>query len=250
MKKKLLAVLAVALSATFVLAACGSDGPPVRNPGDTLVMATSADFPPFQYYEGDQIVGLDVDIAKAIVERLGFELKIEDMNFNSIIPALQAHRADFAMSAMTKTEERAQMIDFSVSYYTGRQVIIVREDSDIQTPEDLEGLNVGVQIGTTGDITASSDLGDDNVQRFTSGLDAVQALAQGSVDAVIIDERPAGEFVNSIGGLRILDTEFLDENYAIAFPKGSNLVEQFNQAIEELKADGTFQSIVDQYVGD
>ncbi|MCL2865182.1 MAG: basic amino acid ABC transporter substrate-binding protein [Lachnospiraceae bacterium] len=244
MKKKIACIL-VAIMALASLVACGGSAS-----GETLVMATSADFPPFQYYEGDQIVGLDVDIAKAIVDKLGMELEIEDMSFDAIIPAIQAGRADFAMAAMTVTEERMTQVDFSVSYYTGRQVVIVSEDnSDINTPDDLEGMSIGVQIGTTGDILSSWEFGDENIQRFTRGMEAVQALAQGSVDAVIIDDYPAHEFVNAVSGLRILPAEWLEEDYAIAFPQGSELVDKFNAAIEELKANGTFQEIVDRHIG-
>ena len=244
MKKKILCCV-VALMLVGLLAGCAGGGD-----GETLIMATSADFPPFQYYEGDQIVGLDVDIAKEIVYRLGKNLEIEDMAFDSIIGHLQAERADFAMAAMTHTEARAEMVDFSITYYTGQQVIIVAYDNDfIHGPEDLEGVNIGVQMGTTGDSLASWDFPEEYIFRYTRGMEAIQALIQGSVDAVIIDDRPAREFVANVPGLRILDTEFADENYAIAFPKGSPLVERFNEIIVEMKEDGTFQEIVDRYVG-
>ena len=241
--KKLLAILTASVC-VFAMAACGS------KEDNTLVMATNAEFPPYEYYEGDEIVGIDAEFAAAIAEKLGMELKIEDMAFDSIIPAVQSGKDDFGAAGMTLTEDRMKEVDFSDSYYTGRQVIIVAEgNSEIAGPDDLEGKKIGVQQGTTGDIYASDDYGDENVERYNKGFEAVQALQQGKIDAVIIDDQPAQTFVKETKGLKILETEYVEEEYALCFKKESELVEKVNEAIEELKEDGTFDKIIDKYIG-
>ena len=246
MKKVLILLATIVLFIPF-LTSCRSD---VGSTADQkLVMATSADFPPFQYKVDGEIVGLDVEIGRAIADRLGYELVVVDKAFDSLIPALQRGEADFVMAAMSVTESRAALVDFSISYYTGRQVIIVGADeADIMTPEDLEGQFIGVQIGTTGDDLATAAFGDDLVYRFSQGQEALDALVAGRVSAVIIDDYPAAEFVEQVEGLRVLDTEFIEEDYAIAFPLDSPYVERFNQVIEELKANGSLQEIVDRFV--
>ena len=217
----------------------------------TLVMATNAEFEPYEYHEGDDIVGIDADIAQAICDKLGYELKIEDMEFDAILPAVQSGKADFGAAGMTVTEDRATQVDFSDSYYTGVQVIIVTDDSDITEPDDLKGKKIGVQQGTTGDIYSTDDFGDDNVERFNKGMEAVQALQQGKIDAVIIDNQPAKTFVEENEGLKILETSYVEEDYALAIKKGNDdLVKKVNDAIKELKEDGTFDKIVAKYITD
>ena len=217
----------------------------------TLVMATNAEFEPYEYHEGDDIVGIDADIAQAICDKLGYELKIEDMEFDSILPAVQSGKADFGAAGMTVTEDRATQVDFSDSYYTGVQVIIVTDDSDITEPDDLKGKKIGVQQGTTGDIYSTDDFGDDIVERFNKGMEAVQALKQGKIDAVIIDNQPAKTFVEENEGLKILETSYVEEDYALAIKKGNDdLVKKVNDAIKELKEDGTFDKIVAKYITD
>lgn len=206
--------------------AASTDGS-VANEGEakkTLVMATNATFPPYEFYDGESIVGIDAEIAQAIADKLGMELKIEDMEFNSIINAVQNGSVDFGMAGMTVTEDRLKSVDFSDSYATGVQVVIVKEDSDIASVDDLTGKKIGVQLSTTGDIYASDTpdnggFGEENVEKYSKGADAVIALTQGKVDAVIIDNEPAKEFVKANEGLKILETEFVSEDYAIAFAK-------------------------------
>ena len=241
--KKLLAILTASVC-VFAMAACGSKD------DNTLVMATNAEFPPYEFYEGEEIVGIDAEFAAAIAEKLGMELKIEDMAFDSIIPAVQSGKADFGAAGMTVTEDRMKEVDFSDTYYTGRQVIIVAEDNaEIAGPDDLAGKKIGVQQGTTGDIYATDDYGDENIERYNKGFEAVQALTQGKIDAVIIDDQPAQTFVEETEGLKILETEYVEEDYALCFKKDSELVEKVNEAIKELKADGTFDKIIDKYIG-
>ena len=221
-----------------------------------LIMATNAEFPPYEYHEGDQVVGIDAEIAQASAEKLGLTLRIEDMEFDSIISSIKGGKADVGLAGMTVTEERQEEVNFSTSYATGVQVIIVREDSDITSVDDLfaEGANhiIGVQLTTTGDLYTTDDIekaGLGTIDRYNKGADAVMALKNGQVDCVVIDNEPAKAFVEANEGLKILDTEYVTEDYAIALSKDNDALQQaVNQALEELIADGTVQSILDKYI--
>ena len=224
---------------------------------ETLKMGTNASFPPYEFYddESGEIVGIDAEVAAAICEKLGYELEIVDMDFDAIIPAVTTGKIDFGMAGMTVTEERMQSVDFTTSYATGIQVVIVKEDSEITSVDDLfaEGANhkIGVQQGTTGDLYCSWDIEDEglgSVERFKNGTDAVLALTSGKVDCVVIDNEPAKNYIAANEGLKILDTEYAVEDYAIALAKDSELTEQINAALEELIADGTVQAIIDKYI--
>ena len=218
----------------------------------TLTMATNVAFPPYEFYENEQPAGIDVDIATAICEKLGYKLEIMDIEFGAILGAVSSGKADFTLAGLTVTEERKQSVDFSSSYATGIQSIIVKEDSPIATVDDLyaDGADyqIGVQQDTTGDIHCSDDFGDDHVQRFNKGADAVAALVSGKLDCVVIDNEPAKSFVAANEDLKVLETAYAVEDYAAAFAKGSELTEPFNQALEELIADGTVKTIVDKYI--
>ena len=219
-------------------------------PNGTLTMATNAQFEPYEYYDGDKIVGIDVDIAQAIADELGMELEIEDIAFDSIIPEIVSGKADMALAGMTVTEDRKASVDFSDTYATASQMIIVKEDSEIAGPDDLKGVTVGVQLGTTGDIYVS-DLEADGttVERYNKGFEAVQALSQGKIDAVVIDGEPAKTFVSETEGLKILDEAFTVEEYAIAVKKGNTeLLDKVNGALETLKDNGTLDEIVAKYI--
>lgn len=214
-----------------------------------LTMATNAYFPPYEYYEGGNIVGIDADIAAAIAEKLGLELHIEDMEFDSIITAVQAGKADMGLAGMTVTEERKQNVNFSESYATGVQVVIVTEDSDIQSIDDLADKQIGVQLATTGDIYCTDDFGEDHVEQFNKGNDAVMALKTGKVDAVVIDNEPAKNYVAATDGLKILDTEYVVEEYAAAINKDNTaLLDAIDDALEDLKEDGTLDAIISKYI--
>lgn len=217
--------------------------------GKTLVMATNAEFPPYEFYEGGEIVGIDVEIAKAIAEEMGMDFEVEDMAFDSIIPAVQSGKADFGAAGMTVDEKRLQSVDFSDSYATATQVIIVREDSGFAVKDDLKGKTIGVQLGTTGDIYAGDEIEDATVERYNKGFEAVQALMQNKIDAVVIDSEPAKVFVSQNEGLKILDEALTVEEYAICVKKGNTeLVEGINAAIANLKESGELQKIVDKYI--
>lgn len=215
----------------------------------TLTMATNAYFPPYEYYDGQDIIGIDADIAQAIADKLGLELKIEDMEFDSIITAVSTGKADLGLAGMTVTPDRQKNVDFSDSYATGIQSVIVKEDSTITKIDDLKGKKIGVQLSTTGDIYATDDFGKDAVVQYNKGNDAVMALTQGQVDAVIIDNEPAKSYVEANKGLKILDTEYATENYAACIAKdNTGLTKAVNKALAELKDDGTLQKIVDKYI--
>ena len=212
-------------------------------------MATNAEFPPYEYHEGDAIVGIDADIAAAIAEKLGMELQIEDMAFDSTLMALASGQADMVMAGMTVTEERKENANFSTPYAEAHQVVIVKEDSEIATLDDLQGKKIGVQTNTTGDIYSTDDFGDEAVERYNKGADAVISLNQGLIDAVIIDLEPAKVFVATNDGLKLLETEYATEEYAIALNKeNTELFEKVDGALQELIADGTVQEIVDRYI--
>jgi len=220
--------------------------------GKTLIMATNAEFPPYEYYENDKIVGIDAEIAQAVCDKMGCTLEIDNMEFGSIVTAVSSGKADFGMAGMTVTDERKQSVDFSTSYATGVQVVIVKDGSEITSVDDLSAdgakYMVGVQQDTTGDIYATDDFGDERVQRFNKGADAVAALSAGKIDCVIIDNEPAKAFVAANTGLKILDTSYVTEDYAACFAKGSTLTAEFNTALEALIKDGTVQSIIDKYI--
>ena len=214
-----------------------------------LTMATNAAFPPYEMTtDSGELEGIDVDTAKAIAEKLGLELQIDDMDFDAALLSVQQGKADIVMAGVTVTDERKAVMDFSDSYATGIQSIIVPNDSDIASPDDLAGKKIGTQRGTTGYIYCSDDFGEDSVVAYDNGLTAVQALNNGQVDAVVIDNAPATEYVAANPGLKVLDTSYAEEDYAIGMAKGSALEDAVNKALEELKADGTLQAIVDKYI--
>ena len=214
-----------------------------------LTMATNAAFPPYEMTtDAGEFEGIDIETAQAIADKLGLELQIDDMDFDAALLSVQQGKADIVMAGVTVTDERKAVMDFSDSYATGIQSIIVPEGSDIASPDDLAGKTIGTQRGTTGYIYCSDDFGDESVVAYDDGLTAVQALDNGQVDAVVIDNAPAKEFVAANPGLVILDTSYAEEDYAIGVAKGSSLKDAVNAALEELKADGTLQSIVDKYI--
>ncbi len=221
-----------------------------------LTMSTNASFPPYEMVADDgSFEGIDVEVAGAIAEKLGLELQVDDMGFDAALQAAQTGKSDMVMAGVTITEERQAVMDFSNSYANGVQVVIVKEDSPIQTVDDLANANmIGCQMGTTGyiycsDTVENGGFGEDHVTPYDDGAAAVQALMNGQVDAVVIDNMPAQSYVAANPGLKILDGEFTNEDYAIGVAKGNTaLLDAINGALEELTADGTIQSIVDKYI--
>ena len=253
MKKFSIAMLSMVLAGSMLLTGCGgsktadssSDAQDSTTStsadGGTLRMGTNATFPPYEFVGDDgNVQGIDADIAAAIADKLGMKLEITDMEFDSLIPAL---------AGMTVTPDRQENVDFSDSYAKGVQVIIVKDGSDIASPDDLEGKSIGVQTGTTGDIYCTDDYGQENVKQFNNGPLAVAALVNDQIDCVVIDQEPAKNYVAANSGLKILDTAYADEDYAIAIKKGNTeLLDKVNGALKELQDDGTVQSIVDKYI--
>lgn len=245
MKKMIALVLALALTLTVSLAFA-----------ETLTMVTNVSFPPYEYYDGEEAVGIDIDIAKAICEKLGYEFALQDIDFGACIAAVQSGKADFCMAGLTVTEDRKQMINFTDSYATGIQSVIVTEDSAITSVDDLfaEGANhkIGVQQDTTGDIYTTGEIEDaglGTVNRYQTGNDAVMALLSGKVDCVVIDDAPAKSYVEANAGLKVLDTEYAVEEYAACIAKeNTELLEKFNAALVELIEDGTVQAIIEKYI--
>ena len=215
-----------------------------------LIMSTNAAFPPYEMTtDAGEFEGIDIETAQAIADKLGLELQIDDMDFDAALLAVQQGKSDMVMAGVTVTDERQNVMDFTDSYATGIQSIIVKEDSDIASVDDLAGKKIGTQRGTTGYLYCSDDFGDENVVAYDNGLTAVQMLNNGQVDCVVIDNAPAKEFIAANPGLKLLDTAYVEENYAIGVGKGNTeLKDAINTALEELKADGTLQAIVDKYI--
>ena len=215
-----------------------------------LIMSTNAAFPPYEMTtDSGEFEGIDIETAQAIADKLGLELQIDDMDFDAALLAVQQGKADMVMAGVTVTDERQNVMDFTDSYATGIQSIIVKEDSDIASVDDLAGKKIGTQRGTTGYLYCSDDFGDENVVAYDNGLTAVQMLNNGQVDCVVIDSAPAKEFIAANPGLKLLDTAYVEESYAIGVGKGNTeLKDAINTALEELKADGTLQAIVDKYI--
>ena len=246
MKKLFALMLALCLLVPCFAALAEEDLP-------VLTMGTNAAFPPYEYYEGEEIVGIDAEVAAVIAEKLGMKLQIVDMDFSAIIGAVSTGKIDIGMAGMTVTEERLQSVNFSDSYAKGIQAVIVTEDSPIASIDDLyaEGADykIGVQEATTGDIYCTDDFGEDNVLKYKTGPDAVEALKSGKVQCVIIDNEPAKAFVAANEGLKILDSSYADEDYAIAVAlENTELLEKINAALAELIQDGTLAAIVEKYI--
>lgn len=249
--KKISLVLVLVLSITL-FSACGNrDDQGKGEEKDVIVMGTNAEFPPFEYIEGGEIVGFDVDIAKKIAEEAGKELKIENMQFSALIAALQEGKIDFIAAGMTNTPERSEQINFSKDYFTASQVIIVLKDNTTVTSgKDLEGKKIGVQLGTTGELEAK-EIKDATVESYDTGYVAVMDLVNGKVDAIVIDEKPAEKFVGQNENIKILDEDLTQETYAIGVNKeNEELLNQINEVIDTLIESGEYDEIYNKYFQD
>ena len=243
---KKIALIAMCLTLMLgVLCSCAQD-----KAADKLVMGTNAAFPPYEFVDDNgKIVGIDAEIAEAVAKKMGKELEIKDMEFDSLITAVESKTIDFALAGMTVTDERLLSVNFSDTYAKGVQVIIVKEGSAITKVEDLKGKKIGVQTGTTGDIYCTDEFGQENVKQYNNGALAVAALNNDQVDCVVIDNEPAKSFVAANTGLKILETAYAEEDYAAAIAKdNTELLEAFNAALKELKADGTIAAIIEKYI--
>ena len=217
---------------------------------DVVKMGTNAAFPPFEYTLGTEVVGFDVTVSQLISRDYGKKLKVVDMNFDGLIAALQSGSIDFIAAGMTATEERRKNVDFSEPYYLSKQTIIVKaSDKTVASVNDLKGKVVGVQAGTTGELFATEEIEGLNVKSFKTGIDAALALKNGAIEAIIIDELPAQEIVRRNVELKLVDDDFYTDEYAIAVKKGNTeLLNSINKTIEKIKADGTYQKLIDAYM--
>ncbi|MCR5301731.1 MAG: basic amino acid ABC transporter substrate-binding protein [Lachnospiraceae bacterium] len=239
--KKIISVFLAGI-ALVSLCACSGSG------SKKLVMATNAAFPPYEMVEGNKIIGIDAEIAQLIADDIGRELVIEDMAFDSVIAAVQTGKADIAMAGLTITEDRKQNIDFSDPYTEAAQVIVVKTGSEVASPDDLEGKIIGVQIGTTGDIYAA-DIANATIERYSKYFEAINALEQGKIDAVIVDREPAKVFADVNEDLSIIDEEFTVEEYAIGVGKeNKELLDQINASLKKLKDSGKVDEIINKYI--
>lgn len=261
MKKILALLMAVLMLSTLLVGCSGSETTETANDATVdeakkvITVATNAYFPPYEYYDdNNNIVGIDMEIMQLICDKLGYEMKIEDMEFDTIIAAVQSGKAQVGAAGMTVTEDRLLEVNFSDTYAKSKQVIIVPEGSEITGPDDLNGKKVGVQLGTTGDLYVTWDIEDGvyegtTVEQYANGITAIQALNTGKVDAVVIDIEPAKVFVEQNEGLKILEAEYIEEEYAYAVAKdNTELLEEINGVLADIKANGELQAIVDKYI--
>ena len=244
--KKIIAMILVAMLAFAGVSAMA----------ESLKMCTNVAFPPYEFYgEDGEPTGIDIEIAKAIAAKLGYDLEVVDIEFGQCIPGVQSGKYDFSAAGMTVTEERKQMVQFTDTYATAQQVVIVPADCEMTSLDDFVTANgtvkVGVQMATTGDLYTTWDYEDEGkgtVDRYANGAAAVQALLAGKVDCVVIDNEPAKNFVAQNEGLKILDSAYAVEDYAMAFAKESPIYADFNAALAELIEDGTVQGIIDTFI--
>ena len=240
MKKIISAFFAVLLG--ILITACGSNK-------NQLIVATNATFPPYEYKDGNEYRGIDIEIAKEIADSMGKELKVLDIDFNSIIPAVVSGRADISLAGMTVTEERKESINFSNTYTYAVQAVIVKNNSNIYSVDDLRDKIIGVQTGTTGDMYCTDDFGDANIKRFNVATDTVQALISDIVDCVVIDDQVAKAMVSDKSDLRILNSAYAEEEYAIGINKNNTeLLDTVNSILSEMKANGRLQEIINKYI--
>ncbi|MDO5047169.1 MAG: ABC transporter substrate-binding protein/permease [Anaerococcus sp.] len=250
MKKKALNLFTLILS-IFILMPNLAFGQEDLVDDGVIDLGTSADFPPYEYYEKDEIVGIDPDIVKAIGEYLGVEVKLHDMDFNNIIASIQSGKIDGGAAGFTVTEERKKSVNFTDTFAKTSQVVLVKKDSDIKDIEDLaDSKKIGTQLGSIGHTLATDDFGEDYVQAFIKVPDAILSLQSGKIDAVIVDKQIAQSYADSSKDLDLLDSTYLEEEYAIAVNKENPLLlEKLNEAIGALKEDGTIDQIMAKYEG-
>ena len=241
MKKLVSIILSVLMIMSLV--ACG-------NKATKLVMCTNAEFPPYEYKDGGEIVGIDAEIAKKLGEKIGAEIEILDIAFDSLIPTVNSGKADFAMAGMTVTEDRLENVDFTHTYQTAVQAIIIPADSTIKEIDEMYGKKIGVQLGTTGDIYCTDDFGDEFISRYPKIVDGIQAVKTGTIDACVVDDQVAKAVIAQEGGkFKILETPYAEEEYAIAVKKGNKeLLDKLNAAIDEMKNNGEIATIIGKYI--
>ena len=227
----------ILLLSLFLISGCGKDD-------DTLVMVTEAGFAPYEYYENGEIVGAYVDIAKEIAKKLGKELVIKDVAFDSIINEVKTGKADFGAAGISYSDERAEKVDFTINYTTSKQIVIVKEDSNITT-NDLDNLKIAVQLGSVGDSYVTKNYPNAEVVRQKKYLAAIEDLKTSKVDCVVMDELPAKEILEENSGLKILENELFTDTYGMIVKKGNKeLLNAINEVLEELMKNGKIEEFI------
>lgn len=215
--------------------------------GKTLYVGTNAEFAPFEYLEKGKITGFDIELMNALAKEMKMEVKVQNMSFDGLLPALQMKKVDLVIAGMTETPERKKAVNFSKAYFKAKQVIVIKKGKDIKTFEELSGKNVGVMLGFTGDTVVSGIKGA-KVQRFDTTYAAIMALEKGKVDAVVADSEPAKKYIESYQDLGIASAKAEEEDYAIAVRKNDKaLLEELNKALDTVKANGTYDSLLKKY---
>lgn len=232
------------LMLTLLLTGCGKND-------DELVMVTEAGFAPYEYYEGGEIVGVDIDIANEIAKELGKKLVIKDIAFDSIVNEVKSGKADFAAAGISYSDERAKEVDFTVNYATSKQVVIVTEDSDISLPEQIKDKKIAVQLGSIADTYVTKEYKDASITRQKKYLAAIQDLKTGKVDCVVMDELPAEEILKENSGLKILDKELTQDKYGMIVKKGNKeLLDSINKVLNRLISEGKISEYVIKHTGE
>ena len=223
----------------------------VESEKEKLIMVTEAGFAPYEFYEGEEIVGVDVEIAKKIAEKTGKELEIKDTDFDSLINEVKTGKADFAAAGLSITPERLEEVDFSVEYAVSKQVIIVKKDNDAETIEDFNGKKVAVQLGTVADLVLSDENPEIELVQHKKYLLAVEDLKADKVDAIVLDSLPAEEIINKNPDFKILEKELLTDKYGIAVQKGNTeLLNDINAVLKDLMDNGKIQEYTVNYLGE
>ncbi len=244
MKKSFL-FLVLILSFCLVFIGCGNK----KNDDNKIIMVTNAEFPPYEYKDKNDFKGIDIEIANLIAEKMGKELEILDVEFDSIIPAIVSNKADIALAALTVTEDREENVNFSDSYFETSQNILVRYGSDISKVSDLKGKKIGVQTGNIADINYTEEFGEGNIERFNKHVDAVEALKNKKIDAVVLDNEPAKFFASENDEIVMLNNVCKGEEYAIAINKDNqDLLGEINNILAETKKSGELDEIIKKYI--
>lgn len=245
MQKKKFLFWVVVLCFCFVLQGCFG----TNKKSNKLVMVTNAEFPPYEFKDGGNFEGIDIEIAKLIAEKMGKELEILDVEFDAIIPAIVNNKADIALAGLTVTPDRKENVAFSDTYLKATQRVLVKQDSDIKNINDMKDKKIGVQTGNTADIYCTNDFGERNISRFSKHVDAVEALKNKKIDAIVLDNEPAKVFDKENDEIVMLDDIYCEEEYAIAMNKDNkDLLDQINNILSEIKVSGAFDEIVEKYI--
>lgn len=254
--KNILIVLVIGIIVIAGIAMLNKDGEneiSTQNEGskEKLIMVTEAGFAPYEFYDGEEIVGVDVEIAKKIAEKTGKELEIKDTDFDSIINEVKTGKADFAAAGLSITEERLEEVDFSVEYAVSKQVIVVKNENAAESIEDFNGKKVAVQLGTIADLVLSDENPEIELVQHKKYLLAVEDLKADKVDAIVLDSLPAEEIVSKNPELKILENELLTDKYGIAVQKGNTeLLEDINEVLQELMENGKIEEYTVKYLGE